>query len=121
MPEDEQRVRYRTLIDMMVEECREGGGQVFSGRVRRGVWSPHALEHPDDLPEEHLINTVLAQLGREDRVVVARMLELSYEGGIHDVLRVLHDEEVAPFDDAYEGTPAHDFMGRLVTDWEWPD
>ena len=28
--------------------------------------------------------------------------------------------ELPPFDDAYEGTPYHDFMGRLVTDWDWP-
>ena len=66
------------------------------------------------------MNTVLALLGDEDRAVLARMLELSYEGGIHDTLRVLHDHGVPPFDDAYEGAPLHDFMGRLKTDWEWP-
>lgn len=76
---------------------------------------------PMSCPEEHRMNTVLARLGNEDRTVVARMPELSYEGGIHDTFRVLNDHEVPPFDDAYEGTPFHDFLGRLKTDWEWPN
>ena len=119
MPED-QRSRYRALIVELVDECRNGQGQVLPGWVRRGVWNTNALDKPDEMPEEHQMNTVLARLTQEDRAVVAQMLELSYEGGIHDALRVLHDHEVPPFDDAYEGTPFHDFMGRLKTDWEWP-
>ena len=121
MPEDQQRSHYRSLIDALVEECRDGQGQVLPKWVRRGVWNRNALDDPDALPEEHRMNTVLAHLGDEDRAVVARMLELSYEGAIHDTLRILNDHEVPPFDDAYEGTPFNDFMGRLKTDWEWPN
>lgn len=66
------------------------------------------------------MNAVLERLADEDRGIVARMLELSYEGGVHDTLRVLHEHEVPTFDDGYEGTPFHDFMGRLKSDWEWP-
>jgi hypothetical protein len=120
MPEDQDQSQYRSLIDALVEECRDGQGQVLSGWVRRGVWNRYALDHPDELPEEDRMNNVLARLDDEDRAVVARMLELSYAGGVHDTLRTLHDHEVPPFDDAYEGTPSQDFMGRLETDWEWP-
>ena len=66
------------------------------------------------------MNMLLARLSDDDRADVARMVELSYESGIHDALRVLHDHEVSPFDDAYEGAPFLDFMGRLRTDWDWP-
>ena len=48
------------------------------------------------------------------------MLEDQFVAGVHDTLRVLHDLEVVPFDDAYEGTPYHDFVGR-VTGWDWPE
>jgi hypothetical protein len=120
MLEDQAQSTYRVVIDALVDECRNGQGRVLSGWVRRGVWNMHALDHPDDMPDEHRMNTVLGRMGEEDRAVVARMLELSYEGGVHDALQVLHDHEVPPFDDGYEGTPSHDFMGRLKTDWDWP-
>lgn len=120
MPRDQQRSVYRAIVDALVDECRNGQGQVLPGWARRGVWNTYALDHADEMPEEHRMNTLLAHLSDEDRAVVARMLELSYEAGIHDALRVLHDHDVPPFDDAYEGAPFQDFMGRLKTDWEWP-
>lgn len=120
MPEDDERSQYRSVIDSLVEECRDGQGQVLPTWVRRGVWGAHALGHPDEMSEEHRMNTVLSRLSGESRAVVARMLELSYEGGVHDALRVLHDHDLPPFDSAYGGTPFHDFIGRLMTDWEWP-
>lgn len=86
------------------------------GWVRRGVWNTYARDHPGEMPEEDLINRVLDGLTDDDRGVVARMLELAYEGGVHDTLRVLHDHEVPPFDDAHEGTPFQDFMGRIKGD-----
>lgn len=116
----DDRHEYRALIDELVSECREGQGTVYPGRVRRGVWHEHADAHADEMPEEHRMNRLLTRLSSDEREVVARMLELAYEGAVHDTLRVLHDREVSPFDDAYEGTPFHDFMGRLSTDWEWP-
>ena len=84
------------------------------------MWNRYALDHPDEMPEENRMNIVLARLGDDDRAEVARMVELSYEGGIHDTLRLLHDNAVPPFDVAYDGTPFQDFMGRLKTDWAWP-
>ncbi|MFZ2014695.1 MAG: DUF6547 family protein [Nocardioides sp.] len=120
MPDERDRSQYRSLIDAMVHECRDGQGQVFPGWVRRGVWNREALERPDDLPEEARMNAVLAHLGDSDRAVIARMVELSYEGGVNDTLRVLHDHQVPPFEDGYERAPFNDFMGRLETDWDWP-
>jgi hypothetical protein len=40
-------------------------------------------------------------------------------GGVHSALVALHEAQLAPFDKAYEGTPFHDFIGRL-DDWQWP-
>ena len=34
-------------------------------------------------------------------------------------LVVLHEAQLEPFDEGYEGTPFHDFVGRL-TGWQWP-
>jgi hypothetical protein len=31
----------------------------------------------------------------------------------------LHEAGIQPFEDGYEGTPYHDFVGRLI-DWSWP-
>jgi len=41
------------------------------------------------------------------------------EEGTPRRLVVLHEENVTPFDHGCEGTPLHDFIGRL-DDWEWP-
>ena len=84
------------------------------------MWNAYALDHPDELPAEQRLNEVLGRLPAQDRAAIGHMLAKSYEGGVHDTLRVLHDHEVPPFDDAYQGTPYHDFMGRLETDWSWP-
>jgi len=120
MPNDDERSQYRALIDALVNECRSGQGTVLPGWVRRGIGNEYADDHPEEMPDEHRMNVLLGRLSSEDREVVARMLELSYQGAVHDTLRVLHEREVQPFDDGYEGTPFHDFMGRLMTDWEWP-
>jgi hypothetical protein len=118
MPEDPGRSQYRLLIDALVDECRNG--QVLPGWVRRGVWNRYAEDHPEEMPEEHRMNILLARLDDADRDALAFMIEKSYEGAVHNTLGLLHDSAVPPFDAAYEGTPAHDFMGRLMTDWEWP-
>lgn len=82
--------------------------------ARQGRW--HGL--PDDSADAL---DVLQGLTREQREVLASMLAESFVSGVHEALVVLHDELVPPFDDPYEGTPFHDFMGRMVTDWPWPD
>ena len=71
------------------------------------------------MPDQHAFNELLRKLSANDRDVLALMLEERFTGGVHETLRVLHDAELPPFDDAYEGTPYHDFVGRL-DDWEWP-
>jgi hypothetical protein len=48
------------------------------------------------------------------------MLEDEFVSGVHESLVVLHEESVPPFDGGYEGTPFHDFVGRLG-DWDWPE
>jgi hypothetical protein len=120
MVEHDERTQYRTVIDALVDECRGGQGPVLPRWVRHGVWNSYALDHPDEMPEESRINRLLAQLSADDRDVVAGMLQLAYESAVHNTLVVLHEQEVPPFDDGYEGTPFHDFMGRLMTEWEWP-
>ena len=85
----------------------------------RGVWIQAANDRPDDMPEEHRINMLLAGMEQADREVLARMLASAFEDGVFITLRVLHDHSIAPFDDGYEGTPFNDFVGRL-NDWPWP-
>jgi hypothetical protein len=74
----------------------------------------------DDLPDQHAANVLLARLDRSEREILAVMLAQAFVGGVHETLVVLHEAEIPPFDDGYEGTPFHDFVGRL-DDWPWPD
>ena len=115
---EDKRSQYRYLIDALVEECREG--EIFPRWVRDGVWNRYAVDHPDEMPDEHRLNSVLARLSIEDRAAVAFMVEESYVAAVHNTLRLLHDEEVPPFDESYEGTPYQDFIGLLQEDWQWP-
>ncbi len=55
-----------------------------------------------------------------DREVVAEMLSHQVEVGIFESLKVLERFGVAPFQDGYEGSPFHDFVGRMG-DWKWPE
>ncbi len=47
------------------------------------------------------------------------MLEESYVAGVHETLVALYEAQIPPFEDGYEGSPFHDFMGRLGG-WDWP-
>lgn len=116
-PEEDERKAYRALIDRLVADCRSGQGQIGPGRVRRGIWNEHARADPAS--EDHRINVLLDRLPGEDCETVARMLEQEFVAGVHAALVALHEHEMPPFDEAYEGTPFHDFIGRL-TEWEWP-
>lgn len=109
---------YRQVIDRLVHECREGQGQIGSQRAQQGTWNVSA--RPDFIPEQHAINELLARMTAEDREILAGMLRDQFVGGVHAALVVLHEEEVQPFEDGYEGTPFHDFIGRL-NDWPWPE
>jgi len=112
--------QYQTLIDWLVHACHEGQGRIGPDRVRRGVWSSEAVRRPDELPDEQRINALLAGLSADDREVIARMLGEAFQSGVHEALVVLHAGQVPPFEDGYEGTPFHDFTGRLQG-WPWPD
>lgn len=111
---------YRDLIDALVEECREGQGQIGPRRARNGVWHLGATE--DHLSDQHQINLLLAGLSVGERETLARMLEHSFSGGIFETLKALGPHEIQPFLEGYEGSPYHDFVGRLQDDeWQWPE
>lgn len=89
------RMRYRSLVDELVESCR------FHVR-------------PADAAD------LLARLSPADRETLVELLSHAFVSGVHETLRVLHDAEVEPFDHAEEGTPFMDLMGRLQG-LEWPE
>jgi len=109
---------YREMIDALVAVCREGRGSTGARRAREGVWNRNASATV--VPEQHEFNRFLTRLTRADREVLARMLVHELEAGVFETLKVLEEFEVAPFEDGYEGSPFHDFIGRLA-DWEWPE
>lgn len=109
---------YRALIDELVCMCKGGQGQIGAARARAGVW--HSSATPDFLPEQHAINLLLAKLNPGDREVLALMLAQQVEVGVFETLKSLEAHDVAPFTEGYEGSPHHDFVGRLA-DWEWPE
>ncbi len=49
------------------------------------------------------------------------MLVHQVELGMFETLKVLEEHEVPPFMDGYEGSPFHDFVGRVAGDWDWPE
>jgi hypothetical protein len=110
---------YRDFIDALVEVCHNGQGQIGARRVRAGVWNSNA--NAKTLPEQHRINLLLARLGREDRETLATMLAEEVETGVFETLKVLEGFGIEPFQDGYEGSPYHDFIGRLSNDWDWPE
>jgi hypothetical protein len=110
---EDPRAEYRKIIDALVAGCREGQGRIGADRARAGVWNPNAL------PDDHAFNLLLRKLEAADRDVLATLLQEQFIAGVHQTLVALHEYGVPPFDDAYEGTPFHDFVGRL-DDWPWP-
>ncbi|HSX67406.1 DUF6547 family protein [Nocardioides sp.] len=110
MTEQGGRSAYRASIDALVDECRNGQGTVLPSWARRAVWPPDSE-----------VAELLRRLDSSDREAVARMLEQAYSGAVHDTLRVLEDKGFPNLAQAYEGSPREDFMGRLITDYEWPN
>ena len=113
------RAEYRSIIDALVEACRNGQGRIGYERALAGVWNRNADEAPEDLPDQYAINRLLEKLEPGDREVLAGLLQDRFVSGVHAALVVLHEHALAPFDDGYEGTPFHDFIGRL-DNWPWP-
>jgi hypothetical protein len=110
--------KYRDIIDKLVQVCKNGQGQIGPHRVRNGIWNPNARE--DFIPEQHKRNVLLAGLSQDQREVVAEMLEEQFSGGMFEVLKALEEFKIKPFTEGYEGSPYHDFIGRL-DGWEWPE
>ena len=108
---------YRRVIDELVRVCHEGQGQIGPRRARAGVWNQNATA--EFIPDQNQINLLLQRLSAADREVLAGMLAQAVETGVFETLKVLEEFEVEPFQDGYEGTPYHDFIGRLGG-WQWP-
>jgi hypothetical protein len=110
---------YRNVIDALVRGCRESQGQVGAERARRGLWNPNVNETAPG--EEHEANLLLTRLTSDEREVIARMLAGEVETGVFETLKALEQHKIPPFEDGYEGSPCHDFIGRLSGDWDWPE
>ena len=108
---------YRQIIDELVRVCQDGQGQVEPRRVRAGVWNQNATA--EFIPEQHQINLLLQRLSAADREVLAGMLAQAVVTGAFETLKVLEEFAVEPFQSGYEGSPYHDFIGRLGG-WQWP-
>ena len=109
---------YREIIDELVDVCHHGQGQIGSNRARAGLWNQNAT--PNYLPDQHRINALLHRLAPPERETLAQMLAEAFEGGVFETLKALESFEIAPFVGGYEGSPFHDFIGRLA-DWDWPE
>ncbi|MCB9613173.1 MAG: hypothetical protein H6721_29135 [Sandaracinus sp.] len=109
---------YRDVLDALVTACREGQGAIGARRARAGVWNPNATA--TSLVDQHERNQLLSALTPAQRETLAQMLSEQFAAGVHQALVTLHAEGIAPFDASYEGSPFHDFVGRLGG-WSWPE
>ena len=109
---------YRAIIDLLVEVCHNGQGQIGARRARVGIWNVNAT--PEFAPDQHEINLLLSRMPDADREILAHMLARAFEGGVFETLKALEEFEIAPFEGGYEGSAYNDFIGRL-DDWEWPE
>jgi len=110
---------YRDMIDELVSMCRRGQGQIGADRARKGVWNDNATT--DSLQDQCEANLLLARLTQDEREILSRLLADEVVTGVFETLKVLEKYQVPPFEDGYEGSPFHDFIGRLGGDWEWPE
>lgn len=116
-PERKPKI-YRDFVDHMVNVCQKGLGQIPSNKVRKGIWIQNVTPDVDD---EHVeIHLLLQRMTKEDREIMARLLEDCVVNGVFETLKALEDFGIKPFDGGYEGSPYHDFIGRL-DDWDWPE
>jgi hypothetical protein len=107
--------RYRQIMDELVRQTREGQGTVGAKRARSGVWNANATPQS----EQYHYNLLLGGLTPQGREIFAEMLAHEFVRGVHTALSTLHSSRVEPFEEGYQGTPAHDYMGRLGG-WPWP-
>ncbi|MDA0832611.1 MAG: hypothetical protein O2955_22105 [Planctomycetota bacterium] len=111
---------YKDFIDRLVDECHSGQGAIGPTRARSGIWNQNATA--DFLVDQYKINQLLASLDGDRREVIAGMLAHAFQDGVFETLKALETFEIEPFLDGYEGSPYHDFVGRVAADqWQWPE
>lgn len=118
MSADQKPQTYREVIDDLVRVCLEEQGRISADRIRAGVWNQNASEQV--LPEQHQLNLLLQRLSPTDRNCLADVLAREVLTGVFETLKVLEKHRIEPFTDGYEGSPYHDFVGRL-NGWSWPN
>jgi hypothetical protein len=118
MPGETKPEMYRKLIDSLVDMCQNGQGQVGAKRVVKGIWNKNATA--DNIPEQYKVNLLLERLSISEREVLAKLLSDEVVAGVFETLKALEVYQIPPFEFGYEGSPYHDFIGRL-DDWEWPE
>lgn len=110
---------YRTVIDALVVQCRDGQGQVSARRVLTGVWNENAELVDDAAPAQHGMNVLLESLTPEQRAVLSGLFAEEFQSGVYNVLQVLEAAHIVPFDAGVAGTASDNFLDRM-DDWEWP-
>lgn len=112
---------YRTIIDALVVQCRDGEGQVSARRIQAGVWNENAeVADVETQPEQHAMNVLLASLSPDQREVLAALFVEEFESGVYNALRVLEAARVPLFVDGIDGLPTDHFLDRL-DDGAWPE
>ena len=90
---------YRTIIDALVVQCREGEGQVSARRVLAGVWNENAdAADAEAEPGQHAMNVLLGSLDGNQRAVLAGLFADEFESGVYNVLRVLEAAQLPLFE-----------------------
>ena len=119
MTEISKTSEYRAVIDDLVVICRDTTRFGYANRVRKGVWNPNAAS-PNFDADQYAFNQLLVRLTPDDRETIARMLKEQATDAVFETLKILEAHAVEPFTNGYEGSPSHDFVGRM-SDWEWPE
>jgi len=115
----DDRTLYRTVIDALVVQCRDGQGQVSAHRVRAGVWNENAEVVDDAVPEQHEMNVLLGALTPDQRHALAALFAEEFASGVYNALQVLELASVAPFSAEYGGAASDHFLDRM-DDLDWP-
>lgn len=115
----DDRTLYRTVIDALVVQCRDGQGQVSARRVVAGVWNENAELVDDAEPDQHAMNLLLGALTPEQRAVLAQLFAEEFASGVYNALQVLEAARIDPFAEGVAGTASDNFLDRM-DDWEWP-
>jgi len=125
---DKKPKLYRDFIDCMVDVCNNGQGQISKKRILKGLWNANAniaklRADNKELQNQYKINLFLQRLTVEEREILAEICESNFRAGIFETLKYLEEFEVEPFIEGYEGSPYHDFIGRVDKNdtYQWPE